>query len=130
MRLSINKNKKVDVPNDEDGGFINIKALSIEELANIESKSSDMAYDATGNVKVTINPYKRANLVARKCLTGWGNFFDEKGEELKFPKDVDRAALYSINIDSKDMRFLEWVEQCHTILRDEIADEMGVASKN
>jgi len=130
MRLTLDKIKRVEVPGDEDGGYINIKALSLEDLAGIEAKSSDMAFTGDGGVTVSVNSYSRANLVARKCLTGWGNFFNEKGEELRFPKDIDRAAKYSIRIGGKETRFLEWVEQEHTKHREEIAEEMGAASKN
>ncbi|MFA5347453.1 MAG: hypothetical protein WC294_04910 [Methanoregula sp.] len=130
MRLTLDKIKRVEVPGDEDGGFVNIKVLSLEDLAAIEAKSSDMAFTENGGVTVSINSYNRANLVARKCLTGWGNFFNEKGEELKFPKDIGRAARYSITINGKEIRFLEWVEQCHTQHREEIKEEMAVASKN
>lgn len=130
MRLTLDKIKRVEVPGDEDGGFVNIRALSLEEIAAIEAKSSDMGFKEDGGVTISINSYNRTNLVARKCLKGWGNFFDEKGEELKFPKDIDRAAKYTININGKDMRFLEWVEHEHTKHREEIKEEEGVASKN
>lgn len=130
MRLSLEKTKRIDVPGDEDNGYINIKCLSQEQLANIESRSSDMAFDGSGGIKVSINSYSRANLVAKKCLVGWGNFFDEKGEELKFPRDIDKASNYSVVVDGKHVRFLEWVEECHTIFRNETLNSMEEARKN
>lgn len=130
MRLTLEKTKRIEVPNDEDGGYINIKFLHQEELANIESRSSETMFDTSGGVKVIVNSYKRTNSVAKKCLVGWGNFFDEKGNELRFPRDIDKASNYSINVNGKLVRFLEWVESCHTEFRDEVIEEIKVAEKN
>jgi len=130
MRLIVEKTKKVDVPNDPDMGYINIRALSMEELAEIESKASDMVVGEKG-VNISLNNYEKANRIAGKCLKGWGNMFDSKGEELKYnSSSLEMMSHLELMVEGKKVRFLEWVCDCHTKFREEIKEEEGVAQGN
>ena len=131
MRLTLEKTKKCSIPKDEDGGFVIIKALSQEELAQIQSKSSEVAIATGDDIKISVDDVKRINLTAHACLTGWGNLFDEKGTEIKFNKaNVNKVAQCSVRVESKPTRFLQWVDDCHTAFLAEIEEGMKEASKN
>lgn len=133
MRLTVEKTKRFEVPNDPDGAYINIKALSLEQLARIESKCSKSGMDEDGNFSVSLDPFKRANAVSIACLTGWGGFFDVKGKELKFSvKNLREAAGLGVMMPDEDkpIRLFEWVDQCHNEFLDEIDTEAVEAAKN
>lgn len=131
MRLTGDKTKRIDIPNDPDFGFINIRALSKEERSSIESKSSETTVGAGGNVVLTINNHNRTNLVAQKCLKGWGNIFDVNGEELKFNMpSLEKVSHMSLVIDGKKVRFLEWVDSVHSDFIAEIEQEEPISEGN
>lgn len=130
MRLQIEKTKKIEVPNDPDSGYINIRALSQEEIDKIQSKSINVAM-SDGNASVSVDSYIRENSVAMACLKGWGNFFLANGEELKFGNSsIEKVSHMSINVDGEDIRFLKWVCQCHDDFQKEIKGEMEEARGN
>jgi hypothetical protein len=130
MRLTLERTKTVEVPNDPDKGFIKIKLLSMEELAEIEAKSSETGITSDGEAKMVIKPYERANKVAEACLIDWGNFYDELGKPIPFSyKKISKVAQYVIR-GEKDVRFLEWVDDMHQEFMKEVQGEEKVAGKN
>lgn len=129
MRLTAEKTKKVNVPNDPDSGYVVIRALSRDELAHSESASSSV--NIGGEVSVIVDPYKRANLIATSCLKGWGNFFDSYGNEIKFNnKSLQTVKDMSVVIEDKPVRFFEWVKDEHDKFFNEVEEEKKVALKN
>lgn len=131
MKLSVSKTKQFPVPGDSDGAYINIRALNMEELAQAESASTELGVGTEAGATMTLNPYARINNVAQKCLTGWGHFFESNGNELKFnKKSLKEMAKFAIAVDDKKIRFLEWVDRCHTELLDEMEAESDNVSKN
>ena len=131
MRLTVEKNKRVDIPGDEDGGFINIKLLSLHEIARIEAKCQSPGINEKAEVTLALDPFSRENMIALSCLTGWGNMYDSKGKELKFNrKSLAQAEAFVIRVDDKKMRFLEWVDHEHAKFYEEVEDESKVAIKN
>ncbi len=128
MRLSIEKTKTIKVPNDPDGGYVNIRLLSIDERAKIESDTSTIDIVNNG---VVVNPYNRDNGVASACLKGWGNMYDAQGNELKFNNsNLVKAGSFGIEIDGKMVRFLKWVADEHDKFVEEVAAENKVAEGN
>lgn len=126
MRLTAEKTFRREVPNDPDGAFVNIRVLSKHHLSSIESKCVENKISEDGAGSIVLNSHKRENLVARDCLTGWGNFFDEKGKELKFNiKNVTLAANFDITLDGKKVRFYEWVDSEHTKCKEEVDAEIN-----
>ena len=101
MRLVSVKSRKVDVPNDPDGGYINIKDLSLEEVAQIDSR-----YFKISDGGVSMENYANRDAdFAKACLTGWGNLFDESGRPLKFtPKNIDKASAFVIDVGGEEVR--------------------------
>lgn len=122
MKLIAQKTKKVDVPNDPDGGFIVIKNLTQEEVAVIEGKY----FEVTNKEVRMVNYAERESEFARACLTDWGNMFDESGRPMKFtPKNIEKASAFSIEIEDKMTRFYEWVNT----EREKFAEEVDEAEK-
>ena len=130
MRLTAEKTKRVDIPNDPDGGFINIVALTLDEVERLEEKAVEYSL-GEDDASYSVKPYKRANLMSRACLRGWGGLFDIKGNSLKFTKaHIKEAAKFEIIIDGQRKRFLEWVDDEHTAFLEEITKEEEEAVKN
>lgn len=131
MRLSLEKTKRIEVPGDPDAGYINIKELSDEQLAAIEAQSSKISMTSGDDVSVSLNSQSRTAKVAKACLTGWGNMFDEKGKILKCtPANVKKASGFVVDIDGERIRFFAWIEKCHMEFKAEIEEELGAASEN
>lgn len=130
MRLTEERTKKVKVPGDPDGAFINIRALTLNEIDRIEEKATSITFgDDEGTVQ--LKPFKRSNNMALACLKGWGGFFDIKGKELKFNRaNLNKAANFEVEIDGKRFRFFEWVDEEHEKFRKEVTEEEKVAIKN
>lgn len=136
MRLTLEKTKRVEIPNDPDGGYINIRLLSLNKIAQIESKCNQTGVDANSEVRISLDPFARENKVARACLVGWGNLFGPKGEELKFNhRNLILAEDFVIHIvdekgEKQKVRFLEWVDSEHSKFYSESEDEAEDVSKN
>lgn len=131
MRLTVRPTKTFYVPEDSDGGFITIKALSLEEISAIESKCMVTSVDDTGQARITMDSHTRANNIAKACLQGWGGMLDVDGSELKFnQQNLKKAANYSIQTEDKLVRFFEWVDSCHNELIDEMEEQGEDAAKN
>lgn len=131
MRLSLEKTKKIAIPGDPDGGFINIKLLSLHQIARIESKCNSTGFNENTEVVMSLDPFSRENMIAKECLTGWGNLFDAAGKELKFSrKSLMQAEAFVIEVDDKKLRFLEWVDDQHTKFYEEVEEEAKEAAKN
>jgi len=130
MRLSTEKTKRVLVPNDPDDGYVIIRALSVEELSEIESKSSTVSV-SEGKAQVVVNSYDRINGVARGCIKGWGNMFDAAGTELKFNAgNLEKVKKFNISVDSKKIRFFQWIDEEHAKFIEEVSEEIGAAQEN
>jgi len=134
MRLTSEKTQRFEIPNDEDGGYINIRLLSLHDISRIEAKCNETGIDDSGNVRVNLDPFKRANLVAQDCMVGWGNMYDTKGKELKFSRKNFASAQHiviDLGGEEKPMRFSEWVDKCHSEFYDSIhATEVKKAKEN
>lgn len=133
MRLTTEKEKTVYVPNDPDGAFITIRALSKEKIAKIESKSSTTSLRDTGDAQLEIDTYRRTNGIVIACLKDWGKFFDEKGKEMKFTRqNVMLAANLSVIIekDEDPVRLYEWIEKEHDNFLEEVEKETKEAQGN
>lgn len=115
MRLTLDKTKTVKVPNDPDNGFINIRALSNDEIAEIESKSMSLTVGQGNEASLELDPYARDNGVAAACLQGWGNMFDPSGKALEYNKQNIELARrkFSIDIDGVTVRFFKWIRDEH-----------------
>lgn len=131
-RLTAKKTRVFYVPNDPDKGNITIRALTREELARIEANCSETSADDKGSGKLILNPYARVNGVAQACLEDWENFFDEKGNPMKYSaKNVMRASRMSIEVEEGNIvRFFEWVDSCHAEFLDAVKIETEEAEKN
>ena len=133
MRLSVEKTKTVPVPNDPDGGFINIRALTEDEIAEIESEAITISVtDGMSNSSLEIDPHKRENGTAIKCLKGWGHMYDLQGAELPFNKSSVELAKknFAISIDGAKHRFFKWISTEHAKFKEEIAKEEAEALVN
>lgn len=131
MRLSQERTKRIDVPGDPDGGYVNIRLLTLHQIAQIEAKCNSTGYSERNEVMLSIDPFNRENLIAKSCLIGWGNMFDAKGKEMKFnQKNLREAEAFVIQVDDKKVRFLEWVDDEHSKFYEENEEEAKVASKN
>ena len=129
MKLKAAKNKRVEVPNDPDFGYINIKNLSLEEVARIDSK-----YFKISDGGVSMENYaNRDGDFAKACLTGWGNLFDESGRELKFtPKNIEKASAFVIDVGEEEgmVRFYSWVNSEREKFAEEVEAGEQEAEKN
>ena len=127
MRLTNERTKRVEVPNDADGGFIIIRNLSMEEITQIESK-----YMTISSEGVSIKDY--ANKVAdfaRICLKSWGNFFEAEGSPLTFnAANIERVAQAAIMIKGEKVRFFDWVNTERENFAEEVEREETEAVKN
>jgi len=129
MKLTSARTKRIEVPNDPEMGFINIRDLSLEEIARIDSKYFEIS-DSGVNM---VNYAGRDGDFAKACLTGWGNLFDESGRELKFnPKNIEKASAFKIDLggDEGVVRFYTWVNQEREKLAEDVEAEEQVAEKN
>lgn len=129
MKLKSAKTKRVVVPHDPEAGFINIKDLSLEEVARIDSKYFEIS-DSGVNM---VNYAGRDGDFAKACLTGWGNLFDESGRELKFtPKNIEKASAFTVDLggDEGVVRFYTWVNQEREKFAEEVETEEQDAEKN
>jgi len=127
MKLIAQKTKKIEVPGDADGGFVVIKNLSLEEVANIEGKY----FEVTNKEIRMVNYAEREGEFARACLTDWGNLFDESERPMKFTaKNIDKASQFAIEIDGKQTRFYEWINDEREKFAEEVAEQESAARKN
>lgn len=128
MRLTTERVKTVNVPGDPDGGYVNIRLLSVDERARIESNTSKVDIVNNG---FTVNVYQRDNGVASACLKGWGNMYDAQGKELKFNNNnLAKLGQLSIDVDDKKIRFLKWIADEHDKFVEEVEAESKEAAKN
>lgn len=131
MKLTLDKTKRFDVPDDPDGAYITVRGLTLEEIAECESSSTELKVDGDQNASMVLDGYKRVNNIAKKCLIGWGGFFEANGKELTHSrKNQKEVARFAFDIDGVPTRFFEWVEKCHAELQDEIYGQQEVAEKN
>ena len=129
MKLVAAKTKRVDVPNDPEGGFVNIKNLTLEEVARIDAKY----FSVTESGVSMVDYASREADFAKACLVGWGNLFDESGKELKFNgKNVERASAFAIDAGGEEgtVRFFAWVNGEREKFADEVEAEGQAAEKN
>lgn len=133
MKLVAERSKTIEIPGDEDKGFIQIRNLSMEEVAQIESKY----------VHVTMNDIKMDNFAerdadfARACLKGWGNLYDPSGRDLKFnPKNIATASAFVVTVvdpetnESLRHRFYEWINNEREKFAEEVEAEEEAALGN
>lgn len=127
MRLSDARTKTVTVPNDPDGGYIIIKNLSMEEVAQIEGK-----YLIVTDKEVRMSNYsERDSDFVSACLDGWGKLFGPDNRELKFtPLNVDKSSAFVITVDEKRVRFFSWINQERVKFAEEVLEEEESARKN
>ena len=130
MRLKRERTKTVDIPNDPDKGSVTIKLLTLHELDLIEEKSSDLKLGEDDS-SMSLKPTKRANAVARACIEGWDNFFNENGKPLKYSKNrIQLTSAFEVDLSDKTVRFFEWVDDEHEKFRKEVTEQEKVSVKN
>jgi hypothetical protein len=132
MRLTTERTKRIDVPDDPDKAFINIIALDLDLITKIEENCSNIIIgDSDSSDSIGFKPAKREDGIAKNCLKSFGNFFDVKGSEIKFKKsNFKEVAKFAIDIDGKRVRFFEWVANEHDKFYDEVLIEEKEATKN
>lgn len=131
MRLSLDKTKQFYAPGDPDGAYIIVRALSLEEIAEAESDSTELRVDNFDNASMSLDPYKKANAIAKKCLVEWGGFLEANGNPIPFSKKNDKKmAGFAMKAEARMVRFFEWVEHCHNELQAEIQEEAERAEEN
>jgi len=127
MRLTAERTKRVDIPNDPDGAYVIMRNLSLEEVARIEQDHMIITDKEVRTAKFV----DRDGNFARECLKDWGNFFDESGKEMKFTqRNIEKAAALSIRIDERAVRFFSWVNEEREKFAEEIEKEEESARKN
>jgi len=126
MRLTSYKTKTINIPGDDDMAFIIIKKLSLHAISQIEAKCSKIIVSSGDDSGMHINNTMREDLIAETCITGWGNFFDEKGEEVKFNAKNFKAIASQCEIrrpdNNKLVRFNEWVDYEHSLFTKEVEE--------
>ena len=131
MRLSLDKTQQFPVPGDGDGASITVRALSLEEISEAESSSTELKMDDFNGATMVLDTYKRVNAIARKCLVDWTGFFEANGTVIQFSRKNDKKLAHlGIDIAGKKMRFLEWVDNCHNELQEKIKEEAEQAEEN
>lgn len=127
MRLTKERTKRVDVPNDPDGGFVVLRALSKEAVAQIESEYMVVTQDGVELRKFA----ERQATLARERIKDWGNLEDEYGNPLKCTvKNLELAARFNIDVDGEQKRFFQWVNDEGEKFEDEVDAKETEASKN
>lgn len=132
MKLSMDVTKQFYVPDDTDGAYVTIRALSLEEIAEAESSSTELKVDTDQNASMVLDGYKRINNIAQKCIIDWGGFFEANGKQISYSrkKMKDMARFVFKMEDGRHVRFFEWVESCHQELQEETIGETEKAEKN
>lgn len=131
MRLTVKKSEIFYVPNDEDKAFIEIHALSKEQLAAIDNSSVEASVNGAGDTIVVVKPFIKTNKIAQACLDNWGGFFNENGVEMKFtPGNVQKASNLAVQVGDESIRLFEWVERCHNELLERVEKEYKPALGN
>lgn len=136
MRLSQERTKKVPIPNDEDHGYVTILDLEDDTIYRIHSKTQDVSMDGDNNQRFSFDPVAREDKMVEACLKGWGNLFDENGNELKFtPGNLFNARRFIVvgtdeKGKEKKYRFYEWVESERLKFAEEVKAEKEVAVGN
>ena len=127
MRLSAERKKIINVPNDADNGSITIKYIGPEAESVLEGKFMEIS---SQSIRL-VNYGERDGMFARACLVGWNNLFDDSDMPLTFnPKNIEKAANFVITIDDKRLRFFEWVNDEREKFNEEVIAQEEAALKN
>jgi len=130
MRLTKEVTKRFEVPNDPDGGYIILRHIKSNVLAEIIDRTSSTRVE-NGEVVGVISGLERKKEIAKEGLTGWGNFEDESGRPLKFtPANIAKAAEFSIVTEDGKTSFFDWIDTCLADLADEVEEEQKAATEN
>jgi hypothetical protein len=130
MRLTNEITKKIDVPNDDDNGWVLIKHLKDNEIEEITSKVSE-TYMVNGETRVSIDTFERKRLLVKACLKDWGNMYKEDGSILVFNQmNLIRAAEFAIDIDDERLDFYSWIDLEREKLKEEVDKEKDDTLKN
>ena len=136
MRLTKRIKKKFYIPNDPDGGWVEIKYLKINEVKRIEGKVNEISYSAKkgeddGETKISLNPYTRVTAFAHASLTDWGNMYDVMGKPMSFNEiNIKKAAEFKIEVDGETFDFYSWIDKCREELNEEVEVETKEAEEN
>ena len=132
MKLTMDVTRQFYVPDDTDGAYVTIRALSMEEVAEAEASSTELKVDSEQNASMVLDGYKRINAIAKKCIIDWGGFFEANGRQINYSrKNINDMARFVFMLeDGRRVRFFEWVEKCHQELQEEMYSEQEKAEKN
>jgi hypothetical protein len=135
MRLKQRNTKEIAVPGDEDGAWIKIRALTINEIRRIDSKVNDIRMTVGENeesqTSVSFSPYDRTKMLAISCLVDWFGLFDAMDKEIPFKKiNFDKVAAFEIEVNGEYIDFYSWVDSERVKFENELRAKKDKASKN
>jgi hypothetical protein len=134
MRLTQRNIKEISIPNDSDGAWVKVKALTVNELKKIDSKANEimMAPDDDGvSTTVKFDPYTRTKLVVSECLVDWFGLYDEFDNEIPFSKtNIEKIASFEIEVNGTYIDFFTWVDNERVKFEVELREKKEAASKN
>jgi hypothetical protein len=134
MRLTQRNIKEISIPNDPDGAWVKIKALTVNELKKIDSKANEIMMAADdGGVSTTVkfDPYTRTKLVVAECLVDWFGLYDEFDNEIPFSKtNIEKIASFEIEVNGTYIDFFTWVDNERVKFEAELREKKEAASKN
>jgi hypothetical protein len=136
MKLRRKITKQFDVPFDEDGAWVKIRNLTLNEIKKVDSKVNKIKMVANidsgeGETSVSFDPYARLKLLAKLCIVDWFGFEDEFGKDIPFSKkNID--VLENVDIETEDgfIDFFSWIDKCRAQVDEEFRTEEEKAAKN
>jgi len=128
-RLTLERTKWFDYPEDEFGAKIEIKHLKPGKLQEIEAKVNRFTGkmgdgDSGFTTELDINPFIRKQEIIKAAIVNWDKFFDHTGKECKCTDKVKLAFLKEIE------DFYEVVEKMREDLAAEVNKEMEGSDPN
>jgi hypothetical protein len=135
MRLRQRNIRQVDIPNDPDGAWVKIKALSLNDIKRIDSLANDIQMTTNGenglDTTVKFDPYTRTKLVVKECLVDWFGLYDEFDNEITYSKaNIDKISSFEIEIGGEYVDFFTWVDNERVKFEKELKDKKSKAEKN
>lgn len=140
MKLSAERKKDIEVPNDPDGAFIRIRCLSKQET--FEIGMSCVSPDGSIQGRYLSDKEKKT---VEACLVNWGNFKDSEDKPLDFNPEALALAQHSnividVEVEAKKgkkketkqhkIRFNQWVLDEHKKFQEEVEKEEALAEGN
>jgi len=134
MKIKQRNVKEISLPNDPDGAWVKIKALSLNDVKRIDSIANDVKLESDDDgmkTSVKFNPYARTKMIASECLVDWFGFFDEMDNEIPYSKkNIDKIASVEVEVNGEYIDFLTWIDNERVKFENELREKKEKQEKN